>query len=150
MAVRVFQPIPSLLAWPAMHMRERDRLEFGCLTDQTAFATATDFAQMPLIRCIGRKTPEVVLGGHEIMPGVWWAAAYATDGFREIALSATRHAKALIAEAVALGGRRIETRYLTTHEDSRRWLHRLGFKDEATFPFGRNGEEFTQCALQTF
>ncbi|MEO0498930.1 MAG: hypothetical protein AAF205_00030 [Pseudomonadota bacterium] len=145
--VRTFRPFLPTLTYVAARMRERDVREFGCLGDATPMQRANGFQHMPLITVLGRERPEIVIGGGEVMPGVWWAAAYATDKFASLKLSATKAALRLINEARERGGRRVETRVLTSHVDSVAWLEFLGFHIEATFPFGMNGEEFHQCAM---
>jgi len=118
--------------------------------DQIAPDTAAVLASRSHIAYEARwnDIPVAIYGAVEKWPGVWSVFLMATDEWRHVALSVTRHALREGLPAVwEAGAHRLECASIETHPIAHRWLERLGFSCEARLPgYGRQGETFLSYA----
>jgi hypothetical protein len=128
------------------NMREWDRREiFATQWDEdpdrfTKYVMATaDFAWVA-----GLDLPIAAIGAFPVWPGVWSVWMFATDNFRQIGKSLTKHAKKVMIPAILEGEfHRAHCYSMAGHTVAHRWLEALGACHEATLQgFGRGGEDF--------
>lgn len=94
----------------------------------------------------GLEKPIAVLGAVEPWPGVWDVWLFATDDFKKIAFSMTKHVrKVFIPTLLERGMHRAHCRSIATHTENHEWLYNMGARQDATRPcrgWGKNGEDF--------
>lgn len=88
--------------------------------------------------------PVASVGAMLRWPGVWSAWCLGTDKFPKVALSVTKHITRVMLPAVrAAGMHRADCFCLADYDKARRWLERMGAREEATLAkWGKNGETF--------
>src|SRR5262245_43517455 len=132
-----------------LNLRTQDRVEiFATRWDDDPEALANDLLirAQPFCWCVGTDDgePVMLMGIHQLWPGMWSPWAMGTARFGEIALSATKFVRRVVFPTMkALGMHRAECRSLSSNTVSHRWLRILGALHESTNPrMGREGETF--------
>lgn len=130
----------------AERMREWDRREiFAARWNDDPFPLAAEcqlYGSFTWIASLDR--PIAFIGAAPIHPGVWSVLMFATDEFRKIRLSLTKHVKRVMIPAlVEVGAHRAECHSMEGHDEAHAWLELLGAEREGVRPrFGKNGEDF--------
>ena len=88
--------------------------------------------------------PVAILGAGPMHPGVWSAYMFATDWFRKIRFSMTRHVRRVMLPAlVDAGCHRVQCHSMEGHAEAHAWLESFGSRREGRLVgYGRNGEDF--------
>jgi len=89
--------------------------------------------------------PVAVVGAVPVHPGVWSVYMFATDCFRQIAISLTKFVRRVIIPAlVDTGAHRAECASMEGHAEAHRWLELLGATREGSpmMEYGKDGENF--------
>lgn len=139
----------------AKHMRERDRREISAVTPHFepshfgmyVYRHFEAFGVAGLIASL-EKRPVAVVTLTADTPRSAQATMFATDEFDQIGKALTRHMlKTVLPFVTDKGLTRVEARCWEGHEKARKWMERLGAKQEAVIRgYGANGETFIQMA----
>lgn len=135
----------SDLTFIASHLRERDAREI--------FASRWREDPRDLVEdcylcrefgwIFGKESPVCAIGAFPVWPGVWSVWMFATDDWKKVAFSVTKHAKKVIFPVLKARSHRTECRSDERHTTAHRWLEMLGARREHILPhYGKNGENF--------
>lgn len=139
----------------AERMRAKDAEEFLAVSHADTRAELTEalidrYAGHPHGICFLHDDfePVAIVAMVFARPNVATLMFFATDRFREIAISVTRFAtRSLFPCYFNAGVHRIECASIDGYEHAHRWIQMLGLDDEGRFPgWGKNGEAFRQFA----
>lgn len=144
--------ISRLTREPALHvlnnLRDVDREEIYALRfDEDPGRVADELMLMDAFAWVmwHGDRPAIVLGAHEMWPGVWTVFCFGTDDFDALALPLTRFVKETMIPILFddLGAHRLEADSLATHENAHRWMGLCGARKEAVKQKrGKGGEDF--------
>lgn len=144
--MRLERPTFDAVLHVAERMREWDRREiFAARWNDDPFPLAAEcmtYGEFTWIAALDE--PIAFIGAAPMHPGVWSVLMFATDDFRRIRLSLTKHVvRVMIPALVEIGAHRAECHSLEGHDDAHDWLKLLGAQREGVRPgFGKNGEDF--------
>lgn len=127
------------------NLREWDRKEIFALqwTDDPRSLSELVTKAPAFAVVAGLERPIAYLGAMPMWPGVWSMSLFATDEWRRISTSMTKHiAGDMLPTLWSQGAHRLECRCMDGHP-SEKWLRRFGAEREGTLrAYGKNKETF--------
>jgi hypothetical protein len=128
-------------------MRAADRREvFATRWDEDAVRLAAEAVNYSSFAWVARYRgePAAAFGAFEESPHVFNVWMFATDRWRKVASTVTRHIEAVAIPALlAAGANRAHCKSIDGYATAHAWLRRLGAARESVQPgIGKNGEAF--------
>lgn len=135
------------------NLREADKEEIYALRfHEVPEAVAGEVMARPEMTWVAWHdgVPTAVIGGVEVMPGVWRMHCFGTDYWPKIAIPITRFVKRKIIPLLfgQFGARRLEADSHWSHMEAHRWMEILGCEREGVRQaLGKDGSDYVTYVL---